>query len=818
MLQAAFAKEDPKEASSYIWEPMREKAWARPQRRKKRRRGDTPVATLEGEAREQRHSAAENGSTCFKTEQWGTNQIRRAIERVSLRALGTKLNIQIWRHSTKAIYRKYMKDKAVLKALIAADEDDDDEADEPEDIQTAHSSHVANGVYGRLNDESPFSTEAKRLSLRKVSIAWHQFLVFPSAMKTPSKKNTQVADEEFRRWQSMRAMDLQGPLEQLAGKGAQFRGIQRPVLEAVMQQKSPIVVVMPTGAGKSMTFMLPALCSTGVTVVVVPLLSLQGDLQARCQKAGIECTVWDRYRPQEWASIVLVTPEAAASQAFGNFLHRQRAMGRLDRVVVDECHIILDCTQSWRTRVLGLRNLVKVETQLVYLSATIQPSAESKFISLMGLPPKEQCHWFRERTTRSNIQYQVQWYDCKVEDECDIVSRLVEEKKRQYPLPSQIIVYCDTVSKTKSYAQMLGCVCYHRKVGSHKKKAELVRQLTEGHQQVFAATNALGLGIDRPTVRVVIHTRPPKKMRDYVQESGRAGRDGEKSEAILVMGAMYNQAGKRQVRGWARDTEEGMQALIAGSGCMRVVLDREMDGRVNRQQCEEGEELCSHCCGQWKASERAEAEKRKREETDEVGRQEYNQEIKARAALRRREMETQSIEQLEIGELEERLAEWSQGCPWCRAWGEETAQGHRFADCTRIDVAEIRAGVVILVDTGQWATFACCYSCGVPQAICESFTSSPDGGRRKKVGGKCQYNGVLIRSVACIWSRWGEQFDAWVRARMVEEEGIQSECIDFGKVVAWMKTKIRWGGVESNKMCWVFWAFLEYLDGDIESR
>ena len=173
MLQAAFAKEDPKEASSYIWEPMREKAWARPQRRKKRRRGDTPVATLEGEAREQRHSAAENGSTCFKTEQWGTNQIRRAIERVSLRALGTKLNIQIWRHSTKAIYRKYMKDKAVLKALIAANKDDDDEADEPEDIQTAHSSHVANGVYGRLNDESPFSTEAKRLSLQKVSIVWH---------------------------------------------------------------------------------------------------------------------------------------------------------------------------------------------------------------------------------------------------------------------------------------------------------------------------------------------------------------------------------------------------------------------------------------------------------------------------------------------------------------------------------------------------------------------------------------------------------------------------------------------------------------------
>ncbi|KAH6612357.1 hypothetical protein C7974DRAFT_289225, partial [Boeremia exigua] len=108
---------------------------------------------------------------------------------------------------------------------------------------------------------------------------------------------------------------------------------------------------MGTGAGKSMAFMLPASCSTGVTVVVVPLV-----------QAGIECVEWDSRKPQEWASVVLVTPESAVSESFGGFINRQRAMGRLDRIVVDKCHVVLDSTSGWRTRMLALRDLVKAET------------------------------------------------------------------------------------------------------------------------------------------------------------------------------------------------------------------------------------------------------------------------------------------------------------------------------------------------------------------------------------------------------------------------------------------------------------------------
>ncbi|KAG9191444.1 hypothetical protein G6011_09532 [Alternaria panax] len=502
-LEGAVRKEAVKEASPFIWEPREEEPWARPQRGKRGResdegegesevrRRDVDEEEREDEREEEREEEQGRGTkeeepSLRGPEKWDTNRVRRAIQRVSIRWLGVKLNIMAWRHSGKAIYRKYINDKAVIKAVVEGDEDEDGE-DDAFDIQTGHSSKIGGTVYGRPITESPFSTEAQRAALRRVSMEWHRFLLFKSALEMHPKKGTRAAEarkeaveEEFRRWRKMRAVDTQRQLESLVGAGARFRSVQRPAIEAIMHQKSPIVVVMGTGAGKSMAFMLPASCSTGVTIVVVPLVSLRGNLKDRCVQAGIDCVEWDSRKPQEWASVVLVTPESAVSESFGGFINRQRAMGRLDRIVVDECHVVLDSTGGWRTRMLALRDLVKAETQLVYLTATMRPRDEGEFIALMGLPAKKECQWFRGQTTRKNVKYQIQRYDQKEEDEDEVLVQLVEEKKRQYPMPGQIIVYCDTVAKTVRLAKLLDCVCYHRQVGSRGEKAELVRQLTEG--------------------------------------------------------------------------------------------------------------------------------------------------------------------------------------------------------------------------------------------------------------------------------------------------------------------------------------------------
>ncbi|KAH3934077.1 hypothetical protein HBH53_264890 [Parastagonospora nodorum] len=96
---------------------------------------------------------------------------------------------------------------------------------------------------------------------------------------------------------------------------------------------------MGTGAGKSILFMLPASVSTGLTIVVVPLVALRFDMKERCDKLRIASAEWNSRRSDESAQIMFVTPEAAVGEAFGQYMNRQQAMGRLDRIVVDECHV-----------------------------------------------------------------------------------------------------------------------------------------------------------------------------------------------------------------------------------------------------------------------------------------------------------------------------------------------------------------------------------------------------------------------------------------------------------------------------------------------
>jgi len=120
-----------------------------------------------------------------------------------------------WRHVSKAIYRKYINDKAVIKAVVKGDEGEDEE-DDPFNIQTGYSSKIGGGIYGRPIIESPFSTESQRTALRRVSIGWHRWLLFKLALEVRPKKGSRAAEagreameEEFRRWRRMRVVDIQ---------------------------------------------------------------------------------------------------------------------------------------------------------------------------------------------------------------------------------------------------------------------------------------------------------------------------------------------------------------------------------------------------------------------------------------------------------------------------------------------------------------------------------------------------------------------------------------------------------------------------------
>jgi superfamily II DNA helicase RecQ len=131
-------------------------------------------------------------------------------------------------------------------------------------------------------------------------------------------------------------------------------------------------------------------------------------------------------------------------------------------------------------------------------------------------------------------------------------------------------------------------------VGTAEDKQKIVRQLTSGEQQVFTATNALGLGVDAPTIRAVVHVGTVRQIRQYAQESGRGGRDGKKSEAIIMRG-YWTRNGRRVFGKFGEDVEKEMQGLIGGEGCMRAVLDEAMDGVERTGGCEGDEVACQRC-------------------------------------------------------------------------------------------------------------------------------------------------------------------------------------------------------------------------------
>lgn len=168
---------------------------------------------------------------------------------------------------------------------------------------------------------------------------------------------------KYERWARLRRMNTAQAFEKMMQKKADFRGVQEQAMEAVISGARPIVVVMPTGCGKSVLFMLPAWAEKGgTTIVVVPLIALRKDMKRRCESFNIPCVEWDSYLPSEKATIVLVTPEAAVSDGFSTYINELKATRQLDRIFIDECHVILNKDNRFRPKLQELGRLHMAET------------------------------------------------------------------------------------------------------------------------------------------------------------------------------------------------------------------------------------------------------------------------------------------------------------------------------------------------------------------------------------------------------------------------------------------------------------------------
>jgi superfamily II DNA helicase RecQ len=395
---------------------------------------------------------------------WTTPRITKVFTQETSIRLGHQITFQDYRHIAIAIDREH------VRGLIG---DTADKPNDAHDLGAAHSSHTADLMYG-LNVTMLRSLSARTVNaFRDVTSRWHQFLGVCDKEILKTKKKVHKASQSRPLPESKRlcirnedpCLLLEPTLKRLLGPHAAFQSKkQKEALVAILSGQGPLVIILPTGGGKSLLFQLPAsIPGAGVTIVVVPFQALRGNLVKRCKDLEISCVHWT-LEQQQHANIVIVVAKTATSDIFLTFLSDLQTSGKLDQIIIDECHIILTATK-YRPRILDLDRLRMIPCQFVFLTGTLPPSMERELKSTMLLGSKgDGLCYLRSVVDKPNVAYRVEV--CARGQLYKKVYKVVGLAQKELSARKRIVVFCGSRDECKKTASLLQCQPYHAKWSS----------------------------------------------------------------------------------------------------------------------------------------------------------------------------------------------------------------------------------------------------------------------------------------------------------------------------------------------------------------
>ena len=325
-----------------------------------------------------------------------------------------------------------------------------------------------------------------------------------------------------------------------------FRGIQREIIESIGSGHDTLGL-MPTGGGKSITFQVPALAQEGTCIVITPLIALMKDQVDNLRRKGIKAAAIYSGLTHEEIIITLenaifgavkllyVSPERLSSELFQTKLRHMK----VSFITVDEAHCISQWGYDFRPSYLQIAQIRKLvpDVPVLALTATATPQVVDDIQERLKVQKDQSFNVFKMSFERKNLAYVVRHADDKIGE----LIHILKSTK------GSAIVYARSRRRTKEYSEIINeagisATFYHAGLDASVKD-QRQREWQENKHRVMVATNAFGMGIDKPDVRVVVHVDCPDSIEAYFQEAGRAGRDGLKAYAVLL----YNNSDERKL-------------------------------------------------------------------------------------------------------------------------------------------------------------------------------------------------------------------------------------------------------------------------------
>ncbi|KAL8794984.1 MAG: hypothetical protein Q9182_007576, partial [Xanthomendoza sp. 2 TL-2023] len=581
---------------------------------------------------------------------WSPNQFGNQVKRQSTRLLGFQITSRQWRHISIALDRRLHASRACKvygviqqwdrRALHAMDQSDSEldpdyhmqEGNEVDstmlsrarNFQASHTPATNQSTYGNDVTLTLGLTDALLAAYREVSQFWSRSIACVEGLESTASKhqrsqsgtsNDGLHGKKYRhhrgssltvRCSMWKWPVIEQALQRLFGLHAAPRNLeQRNGFLLVARCRPEAVIVLPTGSGKTLLFLIASqLPGAQVTIVIVPLIALRQDLRQRCTEWGIMHAIYDPFRtPSQLHAVptlLLVDIEQAVTPGFLGFARALHAIGRLDRFVLDEAHLLLTAS-NYRPQLPLIAGLRRVRVPFICMTGTLPPFASFELENLLYFT---QCERLRASSDRPNLVYCVQHLG-PVPAKVSRNHLLIDHTKaacmqdiEAWSSPSCPDVTCNPTSpgprgiifvRTKSLGEQLskelGCSFYHGDL-SHLERETMVTAWNQGitgnqgfQSRFIVATSAFSAGVHYPSVRRVYHVDAPDGLLNYGQETGRAGRDGFHARCTVLLADGWVVSWREQYHNdfLAKDRSE-MTAFLQFQGCRRLYLTAYLDG------------------------------------------------------------------------------------------------------------------------------------------------------------------------------------------------------------------------------------------------